>query len=115
MTRRITVKAGEPLTIAFDRREVAAAPPPVTKTAPTKQAPASQQGLATLRLIVQPPATIYVDGVSKGQQNRIEDKEMVPGTHTVRAERDGWVTKDTVVTILGGQVALIRLQLVQKP
>jgi hypothetical protein len=53
--------------------------------------------------------------VSKGQQNRIEDKEMVPGTHTVRAERDGWVTKDTVVTILGGQVALIRLQLVQKP
>jgi hypothetical protein len=113
MTRSVTLRAGEPFTIAFDRREVAAAPPPVTKTAPTKQAGAAQQGLATLRLIVQPPATVYLDGASKGQQSRVQD-ELVPGTHTIRAEREGWITKDTVVTILAGQTATVRLQLTEK-
>jgi len=114
MTRRITLKAGEPFTISFDRRVVAAAPPPVTKTAPTKQAPAVQQGLATLRLIVQPPAVLYIDGASKGEQRGVLE-EMVPGTHTLRAEKPGFITKDTVVTILAGQTATIRLSLTPRP
>lgn len=113
MTRRITLKAGEPFSIAFDRRVVAAAPPPVTKIAP-KQAVAVQQGLATLRLIVQPPAILYIDGASKGEQRGIQE-EMVPGTHTLRAEKAGFITKDTVVTILAGQTATIRLSLTPRP
>jgi len=116
MTRRITLKAGEPFTIAFDRRQVvAAAPPPAAKTTPTKQAtPAAQQGLATLRLIVQPPAVLYIDGSSKGEQRGVQE-ELVPGTHTLRAEKAGFVTKDTVVTILAGQTATIRLSLTPRP
>lgn len=116
MTRRITLKAGEPFSIAFDRRQVAAAPP-ATKTAPptpTKQAAPAQQGLATLRLIVQPPAVLYIDGASKGEQRGVQE-EMVPGTHTLRAEKAGFVTKDTVVTILAGQTATIRLSLTPRP
>jgi hypothetical protein len=71
-------------------------------------------GLATLRLLIQPPATVYVDGASKGQQSRLQE-ELLPGTHTVRIERDGFVTKDTVVTMLAGATATIRLQLTPRP
>jgi hypothetical protein len=117
MTRSVTVRAGEPFTIAFDRRQLAAATPPVTKVAPIRQAPAAAlqgQGLATLRLIVQPPAILYIDGSNKGEQSRLQE-ELVPGTHTVRAEKAGFATKDTIVTILPGQTASIRLNLTPRP
>jgi serine/threonine protein kinase len=86
-----------------------------TKIAPPP-APARGRstGLATLRLILSPPASVFIDGVSKGQQSRIAE-EMVPGTHTVRIERDGFATKDTVVTLGTGQIATVRIQLSQRP
>jgi eukaryotic-like serine/threonine-protein kinase len=116
MSQRITVAAGEQFPITFDRREAAAAP--VAALPAPRQAPAALQsgasGLATLRLIVQPPATVSIDGANKGQQSRLQE-EMVPGTHTVRAEKEGFITKDTVVTVLGGQTATIRLQLTPRP
>jgi hypothetical protein len=117
MSQRITATAGDQLAITFDRRAVAAAPAPVAAEPVTKAAASLQSassGLATLRLIVQPPATLFIDGSSKGQQSRLQE-EMVPGTHTVRAEKEGFITKDTVVTILGGQTATIRLQLTPRP
>jgi hypothetical protein len=122
VTRSIDVSAGEQLSVAFERRELTsttASAPAAARPVGTKQAAAVQSGaaggLATLQIIVQPPATLYVDGVSKGQQSRLQDKEMVPGTHTVRAERDGFLTKDTVVTILAGQTAQVRLTLTARP
>jgi hypothetical protein len=124
VTRRIELSAGEQLSVAFERRELTSstttASAPATRPLGTKQPVAVQSGgaaggLATLQIIVQPPATLFVDGVSKGQQSRLQDKEMVPGTHTVRAEPDGYLTKDTVVTILAGQTAQIRLTLTARP
>ena len=115
MSQRITVAAGEQLPITFTRREaaaaVAAAPPATKQSTPAQQ---GASGLATLRLLLNPPALLFIDGASKGQQSRLQD-EMVPGTHTVRAEKEGFVTKDTVITVLGGQITTIRLTLTPKP
>jgi eukaryotic-like serine/threonine-protein kinase len=111
MSRRITVAAGEQLPITFERRALSAAPAPV---AAAPQAPPAQGGLATMRIVLQPPATLFIDGANKGEVSRLQE-ELVPGTHTVRVEKSGFVTKDTLVTILAGQSATIRLNLVARP
>jgi serine/threonine protein kinase len=109
MTQRIDVNAGERLQIAFVRRERAAAPPPVAQQPPRTQAP-SNQGLATLQLLLSPPSEVFIDGGTKGQQSRLQE-DLIPGTHTLRFEREGYVSKDTVVTLNAGQTARIRIQL----
>ena len=114
MTRRIDVAAGDRQTVAFERRSrtsTTAAKTPV-QTSSRQEGP-SNQGLGTLRLIVAPPAAVYIDGASKGQQSRVQE-ELLPGTHTLRIERDGWSTKDTVVTVSAGQTATIRIQLTER-
>ncbi|HYC51185.1 MAG TPA: protein kinase [Gemmatimonadaceae bacterium] len=85
-------------------------PQPRTASPPA----ASDAGLATLRLIIQPAATLIVDNVNKGQQARFAE-QMIPGTHTIRVERDGWVTKDTQVTIVAGPPSTIRINLTERP
>lgn len=118
MSQRITVRAGRPLALTFDRQKAVAAapntaPPVIERPAPTKQNAPTEKGLATLRLILAPPAMISIDGVSKGQQSRLIE-EVVPGTHTLRIERDGWAAKDTVITLSGGQTATIKIQLTER-
>src|SRR6185369_10334972 len=104
------------LQLAYDRRPVAApstsstASTSNTNTAPPAQTAPANQGLATLRLAIQPAANVFLDGAPKGQQVRVQE-EVLPGTHTLRIERDGWVTKDTVVTLTAGQIATVRIQL----
>jgi hypothetical protein len=80
----------------------------------SRPAASAEAGLATMRLIVNPPATLFIDNVSKGQQSRYSE-QLIPGTHTVRVERDGWITKDTTVTISAGQPATIRINLTERP
>jgi serine/threonine-protein kinase len=109
-TRRITLSAGEQMQIAFDRRERAASVP---QQPPTKRAAPSSQGLATLRLILNPPASVSIDGGDKGLLSRVQE-ELVPGTHTLRITKEGWVTKDTVVTVSAGQTATVRIQLSER-
>jgi serine/threonine protein kinase len=115
MSRRITVEPGERFEIAFDRRARATAPPVATRPVQTKTEAPSTQGLATLRLILTPPSSVIFDGVDKGQQSRIALEELLPGTHTLRVQRDGWMPKDTVVTLSAGQIATIRIQLTERP
>jgi serine/threonine protein kinase len=113
MTQRATVSSGERLQIAFTRRAVAVS---AASTAPASvggAAPQSKQGLATLRIAIQPAALVFLDGAAKGQQVRVQE-EVIPGTHTLRIERDGWVTKDTTVTLTAGQIATVRIQLVER-
>ena len=104
--------------------------PPQTKTQPRVDRPATstsqrqtsapasvrsaETGLATLRLLINPPATLFVDNVNKGQQTRFSEP-LIPGTHTIRVEREGWLTKDTTVTISAGQPATIRINLTERP
>ena len=57
---------------------------------------------------------MFVDNVNKGQQTRFSE-QLIPGTHTIRVEREGWLTKDTTVTISAGQPATIRINLTERP
>jgi len=104
-TRRQTTRPGPRATVT--PRVV---PSPVQR----QETPATATGLATLRLIGSPPATVIIDGVSKGEQSRISD-QLIAGTHTLRVTREGWTSKDTVVTIGTGQTATIRIQLTERP
>src|SRR5687768_4017956 len=90
--------------------------PAATKTAPPvagRPDGARARGLSTLRLILSPPATVFIDGQSKGQQSRVVD-ELLPGLHTLRIEREGWIAKDTTVTLTAGQISTIRIQLSER-
>ena len=92
---------------------------PATTERPTSPvtAPAASSadaGLATLQLVIQPAATLIVDNVNKGQQARFRE-QMIPGTHTIRVEREGWATKDTTVTIVAGPPTTIRINLTERP
>ena len=84
------------------------------QTSTAAPAVSAETGLATLRLIINPPATLFVDNVSKGQQTRFSE-QLIPGTHTIRVEREGWLTKDTTVTISAGAPATIRINLTSRP
>lgn len=117
-TREIPVTSGQTYAIPFERRVVQApAPRPVVPT-PTesKEASAPQQsgGLAVLQIRLSPPANLYIDGAPQGEKSGYRD-QLLPGTHTLRVEREGYVSKDTIVNLVAGQTATIRLQLSPRP
>jgi serine/threonine protein kinase len=112
-TRRLNLASGEIVDFDYERKPVAAAParePAGSSTAPANSASQGAAGLATLQIIARPPATIYVDNESKGERGRMSD-QLLPGSHTLRFEKDGFVTKDTVVTLTAGQTARITIEL----
>lgn len=121
MTQRLTVAEGERREITFDRRPRAvASAPTASRSAPVTQPqqagfrqPAAT-GLALLRIIISPPATLIVDDQNKGQQSRFSE-ELIPGTHKLRIERNGYIPKDTLVTLSSGQNTPIRIQLAERP
>ena len=94
-----------------ERPSPATADRQTSASAPVRSA---ETGLATLRLLINPPATLFVDNVTKGQQTRFSE-QLIPGTHTIRVEREGWLTKDTTITISAGQPATIRINLTERP
>ncbi|HWP38544.1 MAG TPA: protein kinase [Gemmatimonadales bacterium] len=56
-------------------------------------------------------ARISVDGALKSEQAaRVEDT-VLPGTHQVKIEREGFVTVDTSITVKAGEVFLLRIPL----
>jgi hypothetical protein len=82
-------------------------------TAPPKP-PSSTAGLAVLRISVQPPANLTINNVGKGQQARLVDT-LVPGTHVLHFEKDGYLPLDTTVTLKAGDLVTLALKLVARP
>jgi serine/threonine protein kinase len=117
MVKWIDLTAGQTFAVAFDRKVATIAartsPPAATET---KEASGPQQagGLAVLQIRLSPPATLYVDGASQGEKSGYRE-QLLPGTHTLRVERDGYIPKDTIVNLGAGQTATIRLQLTPRP
>jgi serine/threonine-protein kinase len=81
------------------------APPPASE--PTRTA---ESGLATLQLRISPPGHLYVDNISKGERSSFAE-QLIPGTHTLRIERDGYETKDTTVVVTAARPTTIRITL----
>jgi serine/threonine protein kinase len=88
---------------------------PATAPVTPPSAPAAG-GPGTLQLLLAPApgGKVSIDGVPKGEVSRLSE-QLPAGPHAVRVERDGFVTKDTVVTIIAGQPLRITLTLQARP
>jgi tRNA A-37 threonylcarbamoyl transferase component Bud32 len=87
---------------------------PATQPAATPPAPAGNTGAAPaggglgdrgiLQIRMTPPAIVSVNLVARPQRSALVDTLPV-GTHAVRVEREGYVTRDTTFTIKAGETA----------
>ena len=95
-----------------------ASPPVQTPTqTPAQTPPASTRspaGAATLQLSLNPPGIVSINGVSHGERGRYST-EVTAGTHQVRVEKAGFVTKDTTITVAAGARVTIRLSMEARP
>ncbi len=85
-------------------------PTPATPT----PAPAAVGGPGTLQVVLNPPGTLTIDGVSKGERTRYSE-QLIPGDHIVKVEKAGFVTKEQMVTIVSGQPLRITITLTPNP
>lgn len=93
-----------------------AQPPPQTSAAastpPVTEAAADAE--ATLQLILPTPGIVTIDGVSKGERSRMQEK-LRSGRHQIRIERDGFAPIDTAITFAAGETKRVTLTLVARP
>jgi serine/threonine-protein kinase len=109
-TVRLTVDVtpGERMTVPYTGRRL---PPPEPVQQPAPQQPAQpQQGV--LQVLIRPWANVFVDGTAHGSNTRLVDT-LTAGRHTLRFERDGFVTVDTTVTLRPGQTLQLRIRMTQ--
>jgi hypothetical protein len=83
----------------------AGAPAPAVAAAPTS-------GVLLLQLPT--PGFVSVNGVAEGERRNFRTS-LSPGTHVVRVEREGYLTKDTTLTVRGGDTLRVTLTLVERP
>jgi serine/threonine-protein kinase len=104
-TVRLTVDVtpGERMTVPYTGRRL---PPPQ----PVQQPAQPQRGV--LQVLIRPWANVFVDGTAHGSNTRLVDT-LAAGTHTLRFERNGFVTVDTTVTLRPGQTLQLRIRMRQ--
>jgi hypothetical protein len=117
----VRVQAGEAISLDFRGTPLAGPPAQRAETArareqpvaqpiqPARASPAVQPAILVVR-IAGGWARIYVDGVIK--RSGTSHRDTLPaGTHTLRLEREGYVTVDTVVTLSPGQTEIVTIPL----
>lgn len=94
-----------------------AANPPANRPAQTNTpapAPAAATGPGLLFLTLTTPGVVSIDGVQIGERSRLRET-LSAGRHLIRVERDGFITKDTVLAVLGGDTLRVTLSLQARP
>jgi hypothetical protein len=121
----VTATAGKPQRLAFTGRPLPqparTAQRPPQQTPPAQPArpsvvvatPAGPGGKGVLQVRVNPWANISVDGVDFPAKTGIVDT-LLPGAHSVRFERDGFITLDTVITVKAGDQSRLNIRLTPK-
>jgi len=131
MSAPVTIAAGENLELPFTGARVvastavpvtqppAAQPPPATQPASGGTpagvantggaAPATALGLLLVG-IQGGWANVTLDNQAKGQQSTVREM-LLPGTHQLRLEREGFVTIDTSLTVRAGDTTRVRVRL----
>jgi len=110
----VTVVAGQRTVVVYGQaaaEPLPAGPPPAQE--PAAPPPAAAQ-LGILQLRVNPWANITINGESRGAKPQLVDT-LIPGTHLLRFERDGFETKDTTITLRSGQILRLQIRMVPKP
>ncbi len=112
----VNVVAGQRAVVTYGVQAAAGGPPPArpqpTQQPATETAAGSQVGILQMR--VNPWANVTINGVPMGARPNVVDT-LIPGTHLLHFERDGFVTKDTTVTLKAGQTLRLTIRMVQQP
>ncbi len=90
---------------------------PTTVPAPTPTAPPPAGGLGDrgiVRVRINPAATVYLNLESKGEKATYIDT-LRAGIHSLKFEKDGYVTNEQNVTLAAGETKTLRVDLVKKP
>lgn len=82
-------------------------------TAPAAASPAGPGAKGILQVRVNPWANISVDGVDFPAKTGIVDT-LLAGAHSVRFEREGFITVDTVITLKAGDQTRLNVRLTPK-
>jgi hypothetical protein len=116
---RVQVTVGDTVPVRFAARRVAPPPQRRVETAPVR-APAAAPAvpaMAVLRIAVQPPSRILVDGQDLGEQRQLTHAVAggVPHLIQIVPVRAGFAAKDTTVTPAPGDTVTIRIRLESGP
>ena len=111
MRRTVTIEEGQVNQIQWLAAQVVEA---VQRPTPRPQQPQPQPPAAPVlgSLLIQsiPAATLSIDG-REVREIRQHSDSLSPGTHLIRLRKDGYVTKDTTVTVIAGQEVRVRIRL----
>jgi serine/threonine-protein kinase len=109
--KTVEIQAGRTFTLPFDAapRQTTAAPP---QGADPRRAQVMQPSPAAglLRISVTPPAEVIVAGRSLGVQARVQEP-VIAGALDLQFRLEGFVPKDTTVTIVAGDTLTLRIRL----
>ena len=115
MRRTVTIDAGEVNQVRWLAAQVVAAvqqprpqPPRQEPQRPPQQPAAPSRGELVIQSI--PVAILSIDGTEIREIRQYTDS-LVEGTHLIQLRKDGYVTKDTTITIVAGQQVRVRLRL----
>ncbi|MFC1640252.1 protein kinase, partial [Gemmatimonadota bacterium] len=108
ITDTLTLNPGQVLTYRYTgQRNVVAQPRPQQ---PTPRRPAAPQ-TGILQIRIRPWANVFIGSEEFTQQSRIVDTLVAGRPHTIRFRRDGFVPKDTIVTLQAGETVRITIVL----
>jgi hypothetical protein len=110
-TTSVNVVAGQRTVITYG---VQAPPPPTGQAQPPAAQPTGGSQVGVLQLRINPWANVSINGESRGAKPTLVDT-LIPGTHLLHFERDGFVTKDTTVTLRPGETLRLMIRMVPKP
>jgi serine/threonine protein kinase len=105
----VDMPAGELTLVTYGRQGVRTSGPPAGAPAA-----ASAAAIAILQMRITPWANVTADGVNLGSKNLLIDT-LIPGTHRFVFEREGFVTKDTTITLAAGPPARVLIRMVAQP
>ncbi len=112
-TTTVNVVAGQRTVVTYGVQAAGVAAAPTPSQPPAAQPPAGAQ-LGILQMRLTPPASVTINGESKGAKAMLVDT-LIPGTHLLHFEREGFVTKDTTITLKPGETLRLTIRMVQKP
>jgi len=106
----VNVVAGHRTVVAYGQG-AGAAPAP---TRPTVAPPSAGTGPAILQMRLSPPAEITINGEPRGARGMLVDT-LIAGTCLLHLERDGFLPKDTTITLKPGETLRLMIRMVPKP
>ncbi len=115
----VTVLAGQRTVVRYGQAPAAAASGARSPAAPPAPGGGQAGGpttaaLGILQIRIAPWANVSLNGVALGAKTLVVDT-LIPGTHLLRFERQGFVPQDTTITLRAGETVRLLIRMVPQP